>query len=130
MFMTVFGTLCNIFIVLLIRLKTCTSNVFFFRRKNVRARGFSRWSAPDRHWVCNFSRPVINSFFISVQIQTVQINVSEKSHPLSITHVDNFGKYFPDIDLSSPERSIETICWVIHGVIVFYGIRIYLLKNV
>ena len=46
----------------------------------------------------------INSFFISGD--TIKIKVSENSLPLSITHVDDFGKYFPDIDLSPPERSV------------------------
>ena len=36
----------------------------------------------------------------------VKINkVSENSLPLSISHIDDFGKYFPDLDLSSRERS-------------------------
>ena len=46
----------------------------------------------------------INSFFISGD--KIKIKVSENSLPLSITHVDDFGKYFPDIDLSPPERSV------------------------
>ena len=46
----------------------------------------------------------INSFFISGD--TINIKVSENSLPLSITHVDDFGKYFPDIDLSPSERSV------------------------
>ena len=45
----------------------------------------------------------IFSFYISGD--TIKIKVSENSSPLSITHVDDFGKYFPDIDLSPPERS-------------------------
>ena len=43
------------------------------------------------------------SFYISGD--TVKIKVSENSSPLSITHVDDFGKYFPDINLSLLERS-------------------------
>ena len=43
----------------------------------------------------------INSFFISGD--TIKIKVSENSLPLAITHVDDFGKYFPDIDLSPPD---------------------------
>ena len=46
----------------------------------------------------------ISSFFISSD--TIKITVSKNSLPLSITHVDDFGKYFPDIDLSPPERSV------------------------
>ena len=46
----------------------------------------------------------INSFFISGD--KIKIKVSENSLPLSISHVDDFGKYFPDIDLSPPERSV------------------------
>ena len=44
----------------------------------------------------------INCFYISNG--TIRIKVSENSSPLSITHVDDFGKHFPDIDLS-PSRS-------------------------
>ena len=39
----------------------------------------------------------INCFYISNG--TIRIKVSENSSPLSITHVDDFGKHFPDIDL-------------------------------
>ena len=46
----------------------------------------------------------INSFFITGDI--IKIKVSENSLPLSITHVDDLGKYFPDIDLSPPEYSV------------------------
>ena len=42
-------------------------------------------------------------FFLSGD--TIKIRVSENSSPLSLTHVDDFGKYFPDVDLSPPERS-------------------------
>ena len=37
---------------------------------------------------------------------TIKINVTENNVPLSITHVYDFGKKFPDIDLSPPERSV------------------------
>ena len=40
----------------------------------------------------------INSFYISKG--TIRIKISENSSPLSITHVNDFGKHFPDIDLS------------------------------
>ena len=46
----------------------------------------------------------INSFFTLAD--TIKINVSENSLPLSITHVDDFGKYFRDIDLSPPYCSV------------------------
>ena len=46
----------------------------------------------------------INSFFISGD--TIKTKVSENSLPLSITYVDDFGKYFPDINLSPPERFV------------------------
>ena len=46
----------------------------------------------------------INSFFISGD--TIKIKVIENCLPLSITHVDDFGKYFPDTDLSPPESSL------------------------
>ena len=42
----------------------------------------------------------IHSFFISGD--TIKIRVNENSSPLSITHVDDFGKHFPDVDLSPP----------------------------
>ena len=44
----------------------------------------------------------INSYYVSNGI--VRIKISENSSPLSITQVDDFGKHFPDIDLS-PSRS-------------------------
>ena len=45
----------------------------------------------------------IHSFFISGD--TIKIRVNENSSPLSKTHVDNFGKHFPDVDLSPPSRT-------------------------
>ena len=36
---------------------------------------------------------------------TIKITVSENISPLSLTHVDDFEKYLPDVDLSRPERS-------------------------
>ena len=44
-------------------------------------------------------------FSFHISGDTIKIKVSENSSTLSITHVDDFGKYFPDIDLSPPERS-------------------------
>ena len=45
----------------------------------------------------------INSFFILGD--TININVSENSLPLSTTQADDFRKKFPDIYLSPPECS-------------------------
>ena len=45
----------------------------------------------------------IHSFFISGD--TVKIRLSENSSPLSLTHIEDFGKYFPDVDFLPPERS-------------------------
>lgn len=42
----------------------------------------------------------INSFFISDN--TITIKISENCLPLSITHVDDFRKDFPNIDLTQP----------------------------
>ena len=42
----------------------------------------------------------IHSFFISGD--TIKIKVNENSSPFSITHVDDFGRHFPDVDLSPP----------------------------
>ena len=47
----------------------------------------------------------INSFFF-ISGDTIKIRVGENSLHLSITHVDDSRKYFPDIDLSPPERSV------------------------
>ena len=45
----------------------------------------------------------IHSFFTSGD--TIKIRVSENSSPLSLTHVDDFGKYFHDVYLLPLERS-------------------------
>ena len=45
----------------------------------------------------------INKFLISGD--TIKIKVCENFLPLSIADLDDFGKYFLDIDLSSPERN-------------------------
>ena len=47
----------------------------------------------------------IHSFFISGD--TIKFKVNKNSSPLSITHVDDFGKHFPDVDLSPPSRTNE-----------------------
>ena len=44
----------------------------------------------------------IHSFLISGD--TTKIKINENSPPLSVTHVDDFGNYFPDVDLSPPSR--------------------------
>ena len=44
----------------------------------------------------------IHSFFISGG--TIKTRVNENSSPLSITHVYDFSKHFPDVDLSPPSR--------------------------
>ena len=44
-------------------------------------------------------------FSFCISGDTVKIKVSENSSPLSITRVNDFGKYFPDVELSPPERS-------------------------
>ena len=44
----------------------------------------------------------IHSFFISGD--TVKIKINESSAPLPVTHVNDFGNYFPDVDLSPPSR--------------------------
>ena len=36
---------------------------------------------------------------------TVKVKISEIRAPLSITHADDFTKYFPDIDLSLSAHS-------------------------
>ena len=45
----------------------------------------------------------IHSFFILGD--TIKMRVNENSSLLSITHVDDLGKHFPDFDLSSPSRT-------------------------
>ena len=36
---------------------------------------------------------------------TVKVKISEISAPISITHADDFAKYFPDVDLSLSAKS-------------------------
>ena len=45
----------------------------------------------------------IHSFFF-ISSDTIKIKINKNSLPLSVTHVDNFGNYFPDVDLSPPSR--------------------------
>ena len=42
---------------------------------------------------------------LMVSSGTVKVNISETSAPISITHADDFRKYFPDIDLSLSAQS-------------------------
>ena len=52
------------------------------------------------------TKPRQNSkFFISGD--TIKIKINENSSPLSVTHVGDFGNYFPDVDLSPPSRQIN-----------------------
>ena len=44
-------------------------------------------------------------FSFHISSDTVKMKVSENIFPLPITNVDDFSKYFSDIDLSPPERS-------------------------
>ena len=45
----------------------------------------------------------IHIFFISGD--TINIRVNENSLPLSIINVNDFGKHFPDVDLSPPSHT-------------------------
>ena len=42
---------------------------------------------------------------LMVPNRTVRVKISEISAPISITHADDFTKYFPDIDLSLSAQS-------------------------
>ena len=59
-----------------------------------------RWSK----WKKLHSLGKIFNFYISGE--AINIKVNENSSPLSIAHVDDFGKYFPGVNLSPPERSV------------------------
>ena len=50
-----------------------------------------------------YSLSKIHSSFISGD--TIKIRVNENNSPLSITHIDDFGKHLPDVDLSPPSRT-------------------------
>ena len=45
----------------------------------------------------------MNSFYISNG--TIRNKINEKSSSLSVTHGDDFGKHFPDVDLSPSKWS-------------------------
>ena len=55
----------------------------------------------------------IHSFFLSGD--TIKIRVNENSLPLSIKHFDNFGKHFPDVDLSPTLRTsyVSVVFWIV-----------------
>ena len=62
----------------------------------------------------------MHSFFILGD--TIKIRVSENSPSLSLTHVGDFGKYFPKVDLPPPNCSDKlnpSVCRVCDNVIVF-----------
>ena len=42
-------------------------------------------------------------FSLYISGYAVKIKVNENSSPSPITQVDDFGKYFPEVDLSPPE---------------------------
>ena len=42
---------------------------------------------------------------LMVSNETLKVKISEISAPISITHADDFTKYFPDVDLSLSAQS-------------------------
>ena len=58
----------------------------------------------------------INSFYISSD--TIRIKINENGSPLSATHVDHFGKHFPDIDLSPSRSGSICINLYVHVIVV------------
>ena len=65
----------------------------------------------------NLSR--IHSFFISGD--TIKIKVNGNNSLLSITHADDFGKHFPDVDLSLPSHTSEInicLCCVLNYLVI------------
>ena len=60
----------------------------------------TRWYG---HKARNYSFGKIYGFFILGD--TIKIRVSKNSSPLSLTHVEDNGKYFPDVHLSPPGHS-------------------------
>ena len=42
---------------------------------------------------------------LMVSNETVKVKISEISAPISITHANDFTKYFPDVDLSLSAQS-------------------------
>ena len=61
----------------------------------------------------------IHSFFISCD--TIKITVTEKSSSLFLTHVDDFGKYFPDVDLLPPEQllSVGLVTLLLFSILLY-----------
>ena len=39
------------------------------------------------------------------------------SPPMSVTQVDDFGNYFPDVDLSPPSRSMNGFAIVVYSLV-------------
>ena len=46
---------------------------------------------------------------LKVSNRTVKVKISEIRAPVSITHADDFTKYFPDINLSLSEQTADVI---------------------
>ena len=46
---------------------------------------------------------------LKVSNRTVKVKISEIRAPISITHADDFTKYFPDINLSLSEQTADLI---------------------
>ena len=46
---------------------------------------------------------------LKVSNRTVKVKISEIRAPVSITHADDFTKYFPDINLSLSEQTADLI---------------------
>ena len=80
--------------------KHLSSRILLFVNKNLCPYYKALWSKSKK--VHSFGK--INSFFTSGD--TSKIKISEKSLSLSVTHVDDCVKFFPDIDLSLVECSI------------------------
>ena len=107
---------CEIFSMLTIKTPNrCYSRRSGVLKKDLREKGYTQYKIED------VDLPGQNKLFISKKLclyykvlwskceklrSLVKINkVSENSLPLSISHIDDFGKYFPDLDLSPRERS-------------------------
>ena len=67
----------------------------------------------------------IHSFFISCD--TIKIRVTEKSSSLFLTHVDDFGKYFSDVDLLSPKQLLppEQLLFIGFVTLLSFSILVY-----
>ena len=85
---------------------------------------------------------------LMVSNRTVKVKISEISAPISITHADDFTKYFPDVDLSqytvwlkpSPGLlvlfyiNIEffsfSFCYCVLGLLTFFTLLFQLLLSI